>query len=436
MKYLFACCTALAAISLPAAIGPYATSHVYTDKETPCARAGTSSASWTPTDCRGRPVGEDAKNEGVGHGDNAAQFQELCDAGWRCYMDTWYEKTGLLYECPPELVQSSTGSINNMFHWKEGGEYGVGMSDCALICGTALSGLADRFAVLKDDETRQDAAKLARGVLNLAKLHGVKGFVARGICADDGRTICSLSSRDQFTHWVHGLWRYVNSPMADSTLAAEYKILVADVARFMETRVIAARGWNFGLADGGKDPRGICTMWGPDLYPHEQARLPMIYLAAYEATKDGHWLDLYEKYIDEALDLTLLVNDDDQGKFARRMPCYSLYQANASLELIRAYETNAVRRAKITSSMKGFSEMATRRADICLKRPKTKHYGMCWDGELALTMLMTPGCRQNATLQPFLDQTIRRADLTKSGVCRAAHVMAAYWRARAICITK
>ena len=362
--------------------------------------------------------------------DDVRPLQELCDAGWRQAMATWHEKTGLVYGCPPERVRSSKGCVNHMFPYSKEEGYGAGMGDCPLICGTALSGLVDRFAVLKDAQTRADAAKVARGVLNLAKLHGIKGFVARGLCADDARTICSLSSRDQFTHWVHGLWRYANSPMAEPALIEEYRTLVADVARFMETRVTPERDWNFGLADGGKDPRGICTMWGPELYPHEQARLPMIYLAAYLATKDAHWRELYEKYIDEALDKTLLIAGEDRNKYARKMPCYSLYQANVSLELIRSHETNEVRRAKIFASMRGFAEAAAGRAEPCLKRPDVKHYGMCWDGELALTQLLAPGSPDSDSLRPFLELTIRRSDPKQWGVCRAAHLMAAYWRAR------
>ena len=58
MKNLLACCAALAALSLPAAISLDATGHVYTDKETPFARGGAPGASWTLTDWRGNPVGE------------------------------------------------------------------------------------------------------------------------------------------------------------------------------------------------------------------------------------------------------------------------------------------------------------------------------------------------------------------------------------------
>ncbi len=357
-------------------------------------------------------------------------LQALCDEGWRRSMENWHEKTGLVYGCAPAKVRSSKGCENHMFPYSKERGYGAGMGDCALICGTALSGLVDRFEVLRDDETRRDAAKVARGVLNLAKLHGVKGFVARGLCADDARTICSLSSRDQFTHWVHGLWRYVNSPMADPALVEEYRVLVADVARFMEARVTAERDWNFGLADGGMDPRGICTMWGPKLQPHEQARLPMIYLAAYLATSDAHWRDLYENCIDEALDKTLPIAGKNRNKIACSMPCYSLYQANVSLELIYSYETNAVRRTKIFDSMRGFAQVAADRAKICLKRPEKTYYGMCWDGELALTQLLVPGSPSMDCLCPFLERTICRSDPSRWGVCRAAHLMAAYWRAR------
>ena len=56
MKNLLACCAALAALSLPAAISLDATGHVYTDKETPSARGGAPGASWTLTDWRGRAV--------------------------------------------------------------------------------------------------------------------------------------------------------------------------------------------------------------------------------------------------------------------------------------------------------------------------------------------------------------------------------------------
>jgi hypothetical protein len=356
-----------------------------------------------------------------------------CNGGWRAMMSTWHEGTGLVYGCPPEQVRPSTGAVNGMFPWTAETGYGAGMSDCALICGTALSGLVDRFAALGDDESGTDAAKVARGVLNLAKLHGVRGFVARGLCADDARTICSLSSRDQFTHWVHGLWRYSCSPMADPSLVSEYRTLVADVAGFMEERVTPERGWNFGLADGGEDPRGICTMWGPDLAPHEDTRLPAIYAAASMATGDAHWRNLYEGVIDEALDRTLRIDGPDRAQFLSPLPCYSLYQANASLELLLAFEGgNPSRREKIERAMRAFSAIAADKARRALQNPDAAPpYGMCWDGELALAMLLTPGVPDAEVVAPLLARAVGYSDLAESGVIRASHVMAAFWRWRA-----
>lgn len=359
-----------------------------------------------------------------------AELRAACDAGWAKAMTTWYPKTALVYECKPEQVRKSTDCINNLFHWYKGSPdgYGAGMGDCALICGTALSGLCDKWGATKDAETKADAAKVARGVLNLAKLHGIKGFVARGICADDGKSICSLSSRDQYTHWVHGLWRYVTSDMADPALVAEFKTLIAEVAAFMERKITPENEWNFGLADGSKDPRGICTMWGPDVWPHEAARLPMIYAAAFMATGDRHWRDVYEKYIDEAIERTLKIKTMPPHQIEGRMPCYSLFQANTSFEPILAYEKNPARVAKIKDAMAAFAKLAHDRAATA--NPTKPPYGMCWDGELALTQLMSPPCPDPDGLRTFIEQTILRQDLTRSGVCRAAHVMAAYWRAR------
>ena len=115
-------------------------------------------------------------------------------------------------------------------------------------------------------------------------------------------------------------------------------------------------------------------------------------------------------------------------KIAGRMPCYSLFQANTSFEPILAYERNPARVAKIKAAMAAFADHARRRAKGA--NPAKPPYGMCWDGELALTQLMAPEIPDRAELAAFVAETVRRQDLARSGVCRAAHVMAAYWRLR------
>lgn len=68
---------------------------------------------------------------------------------------------------------------------------------------------------------------------------------------------------------------------------------------------------------------------------------------------------------------------------------------------------------------------------------------MCWDGELLLTMLLAASDADGVPAAPlpdwfdgFLAQCVTRADLTASGTCRAAHLLAAWWRQRAVRVRK
>lgn len=84
--------------------------------------------------------------------------------------------------------------------------------------------------------------------------------------------------------------------------------------------------------------------------------------------------------------------------------------------------------------MRAFAEHAQNRQEWArTDYVKRKPYGMCWEGELLLTQLMAAPQRPFLDCsRSFLDETVRRRDLTRSGVCRTAHVMAAYWRWRKI----
>ena len=358
------------------------------------------------------------------------------DAGWAACMEKcWSPRTSLVYTCVPSKVRPAKAFDDGpgYYVWQKGvkgkDHYGEGMGDCALICGTALSGLVDRFAVTGDPKTKETAVRVARGVLNLAVLHGRKGFVARGICAEDGRSICALSSRDQYTHWLHGLFRYARSGMADPAFVREFTEELANVAAFMERRSTPERNWNFGMADGSDDPRGICTMWGPDLHPHEQARLPMIYGVAWAMTGDGRWKALYEAIADEALDRSQGMADPKESV---RMPCYSLLQAMCSFEAILMFERDAARVAKLRAAMKATALAASKRAAAELADRRRRFYGMCDDGELALTMAMHPEGIDAALRDSFRELAVTRQDLRTAGTCRNAHVYAAYWRSRRI----
>lgn len=374
--------------------------------------------------------------------DAAARLAAACDRGWAKMMETWDPVTSLITgmkdksKSPPPA--DAKNNLYPMYEGRPGGWGPPGVGDAPLICGTALSGLVDKWEVTHDPSVKADAAKLAKGVLNLAILHGYKGFVCRGFC-NDGKTTVSLSSRDQYTHWVHGLWRYCTSSMADPEIVKGYREQIVEVAKFMEERITPEHQWNFGYADDCSKPdyRTICTMWGPEVWPHEAARLPMIYVAAYMATGDAHWRDLYEKLIDEALDITLLAKTGGfKGKTKQqmqwRMPCYSLFQCVTSFEPIVAYEKNPKRLARIQEAVEAFAGFARERQQSAQRNPKYKPYGMCWDGELLLTQLMVPGFRPDAQVRAFLENSVLQQPLETSGLCRTAHILAAYWRSRRV----
>lgn len=365
-------------------------------------------------------------------------YEELF-AGW---MQKWYPGTGLVYECDIPDVCSSEGANGNFLEFTKERGYGHGMEDCALICGTALSGLSDRWIVRPSHEVKQDARRLAEGILNLASAHGAKGFVARGICPDDCKTVCSLSSRDQYTHWVHSLWRYSNSGMASRRHIREYKQRITEVAEHMEETITEKNEYNFGQPDGSRPwARIICTMWGPTLKPHEWMRLPMIYSAAYMATGDKHWKEMYERYIDEALDNTLAIYDEPSYPKLCNMPCYTLYQAVASMEIVIGYEKDPDRVERLQRAIKGFSDIASYIMSTC--NPGDPPYGMCWDGELMLTKLMDPSYTPDYGFRAFLDAALLRCEpgwseehtkepqqtgASGDGWCRTAHICSAFWR--------
>ena len=106
-----------------------------------------------------------------------------------------------------------------------------GMEDCMINAGIQLSTLVDRYAVTHDEALKKSAGELFSGMVTCATIHGVKGFVVRGVCLADGKSYYPESSRDQFTHFVHGLWRLYHSPLADETQKNKIRTMLADVGQ-------------------------------------------------------------------------------------------------------------------------------------------------------------------------------------------------------------
>ncbi len=368
--------------------------------------------------------------------------QRNVDAAWDWLMSTWYWKTGLIYGGDVFDVERANAFTNGVTPWRKGMKHGYGayISDCALNMGVILPMLCDKYAVTKDVRIKDDAKKVVFGLLNLSRSHGKKGYVVRGLCAEDGKSICAISSRDQLTHWIHGLWVYYRQPWADEKKKEEIRVAVTDVAERMKRTMVEETGYNYIPTEWKNYPRsGLCCMWGKGAREHEVTRLPMVYIVAWDMTGDEKWKVEYEKYIDESLAKSLKMKSMPEKDLVGHMPCYAFLQVNTSLDPIYVLEKDPVRKAKVKEIMNLMAKHTAGRI-----RGRRHLSGMSPAAECLLTLLTTPDRKLTEAEFDFLlfnikkwdaeknsfDAVIRTWDVTQEA-CDAAHRTAAYWKARA-----
>ncbi|MDD2349614.1 MAG: hypothetical protein PHS50_15305 [Kiritimatiellae bacterium] len=363
-------------------------------------------------------------------GVTAAQYDAMTNRLGQAWARTlavyYYPKTHLFYATPPARVTPASAFTNGRLDpdtSKVG--YGAGMEDCDIFGGLVLSMLADQYEVTRDASLAVWAHNTFLGLKLCATVHGVPGFVARGVCVEDGKGICITSSRDQYTHFVHGLWRYYHSPLCDEPTRAEIRGLLRDVAERMIRNVTPENNYDFLRADGSRDPRGICRMW--NVHPHEAARLPMLYAAAWDVCRDEKYLRLYREYAAPAVEQSLMLPALSIAKIRAIMPTYTLLQMQTSLELMLAVETDAGLKAKIVAAMQPVAKMAAERA-IRINGGEEKY--LCACGESALAQLMAKDFAFDERQKALLYKSVMDSDAARVGACRTIHLTAAFWRAR------
>ncbi|MEO6740878.1 MAG: hypothetical protein ABIP20_11530 [Chthoniobacteraceae bacterium] len=333
--------------------------------------------------------------------------------------------------------------------------YSTGMEDGAILGGAMLSLLCDRFAVTGEEPLRDQAASVFAGLRRCVTVHGVRGFVARNVCPADGKSVYINSSRDQVTHFVHGLWQYYHSPLSDEATRQQIRTILADVAERMIEFVTRENDYDFCRADGTRCPLGICRMW--NVQPHEAARLPMIYAAAWDVTRDERYRGQWRRYVTEAVEQSATPGE---GK-----PAYALLQMQCSLELLHELEPDPALKAVIHARMTHVRDLAAKRfqsvlASIAKKSPEQmrmlgpdwRHvpewkdqkgypnpqwgpYREIWHltreaGESALILLMVAPAALSEAEQASLKGMIQRFDYTHNSSCGIIYHLAAYWKAR------
>ena len=137
--------------------------------------------------------------------------------------------------------------------------YGTGMEDCMISAGVVLDMLVARFSATGEAALAERAALVVEGIHRCATVHGSPGFLARGICPEDGISVYPNSSRDQVTHAVHGLWRYARSPLADPAGRERACAIVRAIADRMLRNCTPENDYDFLRVDGSRCSRGKVT---------------------------------------------------------------------------------------------------------------------------------------------------------------------------------
>ena len=215
--------------------------------------------------------------------------------------------------------------------------YGPGQEDCMIHAGAMLDALAARAEAVERGAAPPaqwmgaDAEALVGGIARCCFAHGRPGFLARSVCRAEPSLCYPATSRDQITLAALGPWRLLRSPLAAATpdAARDARRILAAMADFLLETVREDTGWEAPTLDGAPDPLRRCVLWGDALRPHEAARLPMVYAAAFAATGEARFAAARDRFAVEALRRS--AEPIDEGT-----PTYALLQMQASLALLAA----------------------------------------------------------------------------------------------------
>jgi len=379
-----------------------------------------------------------------------AKMEEAWRASWERFYD---ERTHLFYDyvCsydPKNRLAAlpTPEEIRRQFPNRNG--WGTGMEDCAISGGAMLSMICDRFEATRDATLRQSAEKVFAGMVLLGTLSPSEGFVIRGVCPADQRSHYCESSRDQYTWYAYGLWRYYHSPLSGDAEKAKMRKIIAAICARLERKVTAKNDWHIGREDGTFDGL-VDKMW--NVLAHEAARLPMIYAIGADLTGDRRWRELARRFAPEAA----MQSKGDSTKIAyallqEQISLESLYELEESPELKRqwlgAMRLVSARASVFLGNCRGYRIPDAGKANLDWRKwPPQDASGYRVPGtpeiidkedrtveqpaEAALTLLLCVGATLTPDQHALLKQTIAQVDYTKAVMNGLYYTQAVYWRA-------
>lgn len=154
--------------------------------------------------------------------------------------------------------------------------------------GLYLEAAVHRWRASKAEADAAKVRRLAAGLMRLASVSDVRGFIARGF-ATDGRAHYAMGSDDQTLPWFLGLWRYLETGLASADERA------AIVAKLVETAdEIRRRGWQM----PAEPPFGVRGGFAGFLY-YQAPRLLFVARMMHAVTGDASWDAAYRTALHE-----------------------------------------------------------------------------------------------------------------------------------------
>ena len=322
---------------------------------------------------------------------------------------------------------------NGITNW-HGGHSGI--EDNALFNGTLLSSLIDQYNITRNPTIAQRTRDLYNGLKLNATAHGDKGFVARGVSPHDAKTVYWGTSIDQYTHFIYGMLKYYRSSIATEAEKKEIAKIFTDIAEKMirEIRPDTTPPYSFKFYKGMPDDRGTGKMFYTDkqgnLYP--SVRLPMIYIATYATTKNQRYLNLYEKYIDSALENEFENAKNYEKIFKKWSPAYVSIQRMYALDIIKSTEKNDKRINLISQTMDEVAKAYTQSKFFSFEKDNPKKRGLRDYAELLHAKTLAPSYKlEGIELETFL-YCMKTVWLKNKDYSSSFHtLLGAYWSARA-----
>ena len=259
------------------------------------------------------------------------------------------EKTYLIYDHVIQEREEELPTIKEILaEFPDPCGYSTGMEDGMINGGTMLDACLIKYQCEQDADAAALAKKIAKGMLNCAFSAKSEGFLPRAVSLEDGKTHYPDSSRDQYTMFAFGLHRYLRSPLCTSGEKELIARAAVAIARRTERNVTPGNNYDM-LTDNGR-PTLATTMWGDTLANHEYMRLPMLYLLAYEASRESHWLKKYQEIREEAYSKSLPMTS--------YWALYTLQQMQASIRVCYDIEPDEEWRARYLFLMNKVADYA------------------------------------------------------------------------------